>query len=57
MCIRDRSTNIPIQSARPPRDIRFKLTPKRYIGAKVTTTETGIAVAMIAVEAPWRRNT
>ena len=43
------STSIPMPRARPPSDIRFSVTPPKYIGAKVTSTERGIEIPMISV--------
>ena len=50
------STSIPTPRARPPRDMMLRDTSSRYIGAKVTTTEIGIATAMISVADSRRRN-
>ena len=49
------STSMPTPSARPPSDMMLSETSPTYIGAKVTTTEIGIEIAMIAVGTSWRR--
>ncbi len=49
------STSMPMPSASPPRVIRFRVNPPKYISAKVATTEMGMAVAMMAVLRMLRR--
>ena len=49
------STNIPIPSARPPRDMIFNETPNMFIGAKVATIEIGMARPTMRVLSGFRR--
>ncbi len=51
------STNMPTPRARPPRDMMFKDTSSRNMGAKVVATEIGIARAMTRVGTTLRRKT
>ncbi len=43
------STSIPTPKARPPKDIKFKLSLLKYIKTKVATIEIGIAAAITRV--------
>ena len=49
------STNIPIPRASPPSDMMLSETPARFSGAKVISTEIGIATATISVVLKLRR--
>jgi hypothetical protein len=49
------STSMPIPSASPPSDIRLSDTPKRWSGAKVATTQSGIETQTTRVWARSRR--
>jgi hypothetical protein len=46
---------MPTPSASPPSDITLSDTPRRWSGAKVTRSATGIPTAMIAVLIRLRR--
>ncbi len=46
---------MPMPRARPPSDMMFRVTLDRCMGAKVATTEIGMAVPMMSVEVRLRR--
>jgi len=50
------STSMPTPRASPPRVIRFKVNPLKYIKANVAITEIGMVVAIMAVLGMLRRN-
>ena len=47
---------MPTPSANPPRVIRFRVKPPKYIRAKVAMIEIGMAVVIMAVLGMLRKN-